>query len=200
MRLFYESLMRKIKASSWLFNLLYMFALCTFIYSWPYTIYQNIGRPMQTQTPREIYISSKVHQYVRAVGLNIKPIFRIGEVPSSAGALSGASVIIVSPAMLDQKRFSERDLDFILAHEVGHLARYDAYRFWTTWRRDWAEQRELAADAFAAKLAGCKAMAEAIKNHDHDFLLGYLDHEDPHPHPVDRYSRACGGEKPLSGR
>jgi Zn-dependent protease with chaperone function len=183
--------MKKVRIPPWRFNIVYVLVLCAFIYNWPYTVYQNIGHAMQFETAREKYISSKVTEYAKELGIKVKTNFRVGQVPSSAGALSGASVIIISPAMLDAMQFSDKDIQFVLAHEVGHLARYDAYRFWTTWRREWAERRESAADVIAVKLTGCDAMAEAIKNHGEEFMLGYLDHEDPHPHPFDRYSRAC---------
>ena len=147
---------------------------------------------MPIETARENFISDRVKEYAQRLHADIRPVFRVGEVPSSAGALSGASVIIVSPAMLDPAKFTEHDIEFILAHEVGHLFRHDAYRFWTTWRRDWAEKRESAADVIGVRLVGCAAMAEAIRNHREAFMLGYLAHTDPHPHPQLRYEIACG--------
>lgn len=150
---------------------------------------------MPMETAREKFILSRVSDYAHRLHTNIRPIFRVGEEPASAGALSGASVIIVSPAMLDQTKFTDHDIEFILAHEVGHLTRLDAYRFWTTWRRDWAEKRESAADVIGVSLVGCAAMLEAIRNHREEFMLGYLAHIDPHPHPQQRYTVACGNAK-----
>lgn len=183
--------MKKSIVSTWPANLFYLAVLWGCISMWPYTVYHRIGQPMPLDTPREKFIVAKVYEYSKRRGQALQVTFRVGEVPSSAGALTGASVIIVSPAMLDPQKFSDPDVEFILAHEVGHLERHDAYRFWTTWRRTWAEARESAADVIGVSLVGCQAMAEAIRNHREAFMIGYLDHSDPHPHPQRRYDFAC---------
>lgn len=117
-----------------------------------------------------------------------KATFFICSAPAAAGAFFGNAVIIVSPAMLDSEKFSDNDIRFILAHEVGHVARLDAYRFWTRWPDSGAAARELDADRIAVRLVGCEAMKETIARHRNEFLKGCQEKGGHHPHPNMRLS------------
>ena len=172
-------------------NFIYLVVLFFFVYSWPYTVYGKIGSPMPLQTDRQKLIADSVARFAQVRKITIFPKFRIGSVPASAGALSGQAVVIVSPSMLEPDKFSDQEVEFILAHEVGHLERHDAYRFWTTWRRAWAEERELAADKIGVELTSCQAMSETIRRHVVEFMAGFSNHNDPHPHPQRRLQISC---------
>lgn len=183
--------MRALQLSSGQFNLIYLAILAAFVYSWPYTVYGKLGSLMPQVTPRELLIVTTVNGFAKQRKIAVRPTFRVGVVAASAGAFSGRAVILVSPAMLDEKRFSDGEIRFILGHEIGHIERFDAYRFWTKWNRAWAERRELEADKIGSELAGCSAMASTIKNHYAEFFEGFVSESDPHPHPATRFAHAC---------
>lgn len=175
----------------WVANTVYLVAICASIYSWPYLVYRNIGTPMPVKTARTELVKNLTRDYAQRLGLKLRVDFRVGTAAASAGAFSGASVIVVTHDMLNEHAFSDAEVAFIIAHEVGHLARYDAYRFWTTWDRAWAEEREHRADIIGVKLAGCKAMLATVERHRSQFMAGFHNSADPHPHPDSRLGRAC---------
>jgi hypothetical protein len=175
-----------------LVNTIYSAVLLVMLYDWPYQVYQKLGPLMPLSSNRERFIVRQVDDYARRLQLKIKPTFVIGSVPASAGALSGNAVIVVSPGMLDPTGYSDNDVRFFLAHELGHIARLDAYRFWTRWTDAAADVREIDADRIAVRLTGCGAMREAIAHHRDEFMKGYKQAGDHHPHPDTRYEAACG--------
>jgi Zn-dependent protease with chaperone function len=162
------------------------------LYDWPHQVYQKLGPPMPRVSVRERFISQQVDEYASRLQLQVTPTFVVGSVPASAGALSGNAVIVVSPGMLDPTKYTDNDVRFLLAHELGHVARLDAYRFWTRWTEEAAEAREIDADRIAVRLAGCEAMREVIVRHWGEFMKGYKEAEDHHPHPDKRFQEACG--------
>jgi hypothetical protein len=164
------------------------------LYDWPHQVYQKLGPPMKMETVREQFIAGEVRRYAVLLDDRLQPTFVIGSVPAAAGAFSGNAVIVISPAMLDPSQFSDNDIRFILAHEVGHIVRLDSYRFWTKWTRRGAEEREADADRIAVQLVGCVAMREAIDRHWSEFMKGYQEEGDHHPHPVARFHMACPSE------
>lgn len=179
-------------------NTIYSAALLAMLYDWPHQVYQKLGPRMGAVTAREQFIIQEVDDYARRLRLRLNPTFVIGSVPAAAGAFSGNAVIVVSPAMLDLAKFSDNDVRFILAHEVGHVARLDSYRFWTRWTDSGAAARELDADRIAVRLVGCDAMRETVARHWHEFLKGYQEEGDYHPHPERRLSEVCGQASSLS--
>lgn len=163
------------------------------LYDWPYQIYQRLGPRMSETTARERFIVQEVGAYAGRLQLRLKPTFVVGSVPASAGAFSGNAVIVISPEMLDVSKWSDNEVRFILAHEVGHIARLDAYRFWTRWTERGAEGRESDADHIAVGLVGCRAMEEAVARYWGEFMKGYQEKGDHHPHPSQRLRHACPG-------
>lgn len=173
-------------------NTLYSAFLLIMLYDWPYQVYQKIGPRMPATTVREKFITAQFHDYAQQLRIPVKPAFVIGPAPASAGALSGNAVVVISPEMLDPDKFSDNDVRFILAHELGHIARLDAYRFWTRWTDAASETREIDADRIGVRVAGCDAMRETVAHHWNEFLKGYEDDVDHHPHPDRRLREACG--------
>ena len=178
-------------------NTIYSAALLAMLYDWPHQVYQKLGPRMGAATAREQFIVQEVDDYARRLRLRLNPTFVIGSAAAAAGAFSGNAVIVVSPGMLDREKFSDNDVRFILAHEVGHVARLDAYRFWTRWTDGGAAARELDADRIAVRLVGCGAMKETVARHWHEFLKGYQEEGDHHPHPDTRLSEVCGEPSAL---
>lgn len=172
--------------------MVYSAVLMIMLYDWPYQVYQKIGPRMDQATARERFIIEHVAHYSDRLGLQIRPAFVVGPVAASAVAFSGNAVIVVSAEMLDSKRYSDDDVRFILGHELGHVLRLDTYRFWTRWTNSAAARREIAADRIAVRVAGCAAMRMTIANHRAEFMKGFLDDRDHHPHPDQRYQEACG--------
>jgi Zn-dependent protease with chaperone function len=183
-------------------NTLYSAVLMLMLYDWPHQVYRKIGPPMQQVTERERFIAEQVDSYSKSLRARIKPIFVMGPVPASAGAFSRNAVIVISRDMLDPRRFTDNDIRFILAHEVGHIVRLDAYRFWTRWTTAGAEAREIAADKLGVELVGCDAMRETVAHHWAEFMKGYEDDKDHHPHPETRLREACGASanQAVNGR
>jgi Zn-dependent protease with chaperone function len=175
-------------------NTLYSSVLLLMLYDWPHQVYQKLGPRMGQTTVREHLIVEQFQSHVRRLHLSVRPTFVVGPVPASAGAFSGNAIIVISSAMLDPAKFSDNDVRFIVAHEAGHIARLDVYRFWTRWTRGASEAREIDADKIAVRLVGCAPMVEAITHHWDEFMKGYRDDSDHHPHPSDRLRAAC----PLS--
>lgn len=173
-------------------NTLYSVVLLLMLYDWPHQIYRNLGPRMPAATGRERLIVTAVDVDARRLHLRLTPTFVIGSAPASAGSFSGNAVIVISPSMLDPQQYSNNDVRFILAHEVGHIARLDAYRFWTRWTRGGAATREIDADRIAVRLVGCGAMRETVMHHWSNFILGYHEQGDYHPHPSTRLRDACG--------
>lgn len=162
------------------------------LYDWPHQVYQKLGPRMPQVSARERFIVQQVAEYADRLHLRLKPTFVLGSAPASAGAFSRNAVIVVSPGMLDPSKFTDDDVRFILAHELGHVARLDAYRFWTRWTDGGAEAREIDADRIAVRVVGCDAMRETIAHHRDEFLKGYREDGDHHPHPDKRWQAACG--------
>lgn len=146
---------------------------------------------MPELTAREHLIVQEVNAYAKRLSVRLRPTFVVGGVPASAGALSGNAVIVISPEMLDPTKFTDNDVRFILAHEIGHITRLDAYRFWTRWTDHASEARELDADRIAVTLVGCEAMKETVAHHWNEFMLGYQEEGNHHPHPSARLRYAC---------
>jgi Zn-dependent protease with chaperone function len=176
-------------------NTIYSVILLLMLYDWPHQVYRKIGPPMAVSTPRQQFIVGAVTDFASRLKMRIKPTFVMGPAPASAGSFSGAAVVVISPSMLDSTRFTDSDLNFILAHEIGHLARLDAYRFWTRWSDASAEARESDADRIAVSLVGCAAMRATIDHHWGEFLDGFKDPHDHHPHPEARYAAVCSARK-----
>jgi hypothetical protein len=176
-------------------NTIYSVVLLLMLYDWPHQVYQKLGPRMPQVSARERFVAQQVDEYARRLNLRIEPTFIVGPVPASAGAFSGNAVIVISHGMLDSSKYTDNDVRFILAHEVGHIARLDAYRFWTRWSDGAAEAREIDADRIAVRVVGCEAMRETIDHHRAEFLKGYNEEGDHHPHPDRRFEQACG---PLS--
>lgn len=162
------------------------------LYDWPHQVYQKLGPRMPQVSARERFIARQVDEDARRLQLQLKPTFIIGSVPASAGAFSGNAVIVISPGMLDPTKYTDNDVRFLLAHELGHIARLDAYRFWTRWTAGAAEAREVDADRIAVRVVGCDAMRETVVHHWDEFMKGYKDEGDHHPHPDKRFQEACG--------
>lgn len=112
-------------------NTVYSDALLAMLYDWPHRVYQRLGPRMGAAAVREQFVVKEVDDYTRRLRLRLNPTFFIGRAPAAARVFSGNAVILVSLAMLDPEKFSDNDVRFILAHEVGHVARPDPYRFWT---------------------------------------------------------------------
>ena len=55
---------------------------------------------------------------------------------------------------------------------------------------DWAREKELAADTFAAGITSCEIMHALIRNHLDGAMAGYNNPDDPHPHPDARLKAA----------
>ncbi|WP_371765579.1 M48 family metalloprotease [Massilia sp.] len=178
-------------------NTIYSAVLLAMLYDWPHQVYQKVGPRMPEATSREHLIVQEVTAYATRLNLRLKPTFVVGIVPASVGALSGNAVIVISPEMLDPMKFTDNDVRFILAHEVGHITRLDAYRFWTRWTDRGAEARELDADRIAVTLVGCDAMKETVAHHWDEFMKGYQEEGDHHPHPSARLQHACPGPGPI---
>lgn len=172
-------------------NTLYSCILLVMIYDWPHQVYQKLGPRMPEESMREQFIVRETKELADRLDLRIKPTFVMGSAPASAGAFSGNAVIVVSPELLDRSRFSDEEVRFILAHEIGHIARLDAYRFWTRWTHTAAENRELDADRVAVLLVGCDAMTVTVFHHWSEFLKGFTDDRDHHPYPATRLAHAC---------
>jgi Zn-dependent protease with chaperone function len=166
--------------------------LLLMLYDWPHQVYRNLGPRMPAGTERQRLIATAVDVYAHRLRLRLTPTFVIGSAPASAGSFSGNAVIVISPAMLDPAKYSDNDVTFILAHEVGHIARLDAYRFWTRWTRGGAAAREIDADRIAVRLVGCGAMRETVMHHWSSFMQGYQEEGDYHPHPSTRLHQVCG--------
>lgn len=162
------------------------------LYDWPHQVYRNLGPRMPMATEREQLIVAAVDAFAGRLHLHLAPTFVIGRAPASAGSFSGNAVIVISPAMLDPAMYSDNDVRFLLAHEVGHIARLDAYRFWTRWTRAAAAAREIDADRIAVRLVGCGAMRETVNRHWSNFVQGYHEKGDYHPYPSTRLHDACG--------
>jgi len=173
-------------------NTLYSAVLLIMLYDWPYQVYRKLGPGMPEVTVREQFIAAQFHDYARRLRVDVKPTFVIGAAPASVGAFSGNAVIVISPEMLDPAKFTDNDVRFILAHELGHIARLDAYRFWTRWTSEAAEGREIDADRIAVRVTGCDAMRETVAHHWDEFLKGYQEEGDHHPHPAVRLREVCG--------
>lgn len=184
---------RRPRYTSRIANTIYSAVLLAMLYDWPYQIYQKLGPRMSETTARERFIVQEVSAYASRLRLRLKPTFVVGSVPASAGAFSGNAVIVIPLEMLDASKWSDNEVRFILAHEVGHIARLDAYRFWTRWTERGAEGRENDADRIAAGLVGCKAMEETIARYWGEFMKGYQEKGDHHPHPSHRLQHACLG-------
>lgn len=165
------------------------------LYDWPHQVYQKLGPQMPHVSARQRFVVQQVDEYARRLNLQVEPTFVVGPVPASAGAFSGKAVIVVSQDMLDPGKYSDNDVRFLLAHELGHIARLDAYRFWTRWSDSAAEAREIDADRIAVRVVGCAAMRETVVQHWAEFMKGYNEEGDHHPHPDTRFQQACG---PLS--
>jgi Zn-dependent protease with chaperone function len=170
---------------------LYSIVLLLMLYDWPHQVYRNLGPRMAAATERERLIVTAVDAYAGRLHLRLTPTFVIGSAPASAGSFSGNAVIVISSAMLNPMKYSDNDVRFILAHEVGHIARLDAYRFWTRWTRGAAAAREIDADRIAVRLVGCSAMRETVMHHWSNFMLGYQEEGDYHPHPNTRLQAVC---------
>lgn len=171
---------------------IYAAVLMFMVYDWPHQVYRKVGPPMSVVTAREQFIAHEVTKYAQQLDMVLKPHLVVGPVPASAGALSGNAVIVVSPAMLDIAQFSDNEIRYVLAHEVGHLARLDAYRFWTKWNRDASAAKEFDADRIAVRLVGCGPMQETVARHWNEFVKGFEEEADFHPHPTHRLAAACG--------
>lgn len=184
---------RRPRYTSRIANTIYSAVLLTMLYDWPYQIYQRLGPRMSETTARERFIVQEVRAYANRLQLRLKPTFVIGSVPASAGAFSGNAVIVIPPEMMDASKWSDNEVRFILAHEVGHIARLDAYRFWTRWTERGAEGRESDADNIAVSLVGCLAMEETVARYWGEFMKGYQEKGDHHPHPSQRLQHACPG-------
>lgn len=183
------------KKKVFLYNFIYLIVIIGFVSEWPYVVYSKTGENMKNKTQREKYITSITSEYSNRINLYSSIDFRINSFPGSAGSLAGNSIIFISKDMLDEKKYSDGDINFIISHEIGHLKRYDAYRFWTKWKRSWAEEMELNADKIAVSLSGCHPMLEIIKRHNKEFMIGYEDKNDPHPHPIERLKKVCNFKK-----
>lgn len=184
---------RRPRYTSRIANTIYSAVLLAMLYDWPYQIYQRLGPRMSETTARERFIVQEVGAYADRLQLRLKPTFVVGSVPASAGAFSGNAVIVIPPEMLDASKWSDNEVRFILAHEVGHIARLDAYRFWTRWTERGAEGRESDADHIAVGLVGCRAMEETVARYWGEFMKGYQEKGDHHPHPSQRLQHACPG-------
>ena len=172
-------------------NTLYSCVLLVMIYDWPNQVYQKLGPRMPEVSMREQFIVRQTMALADRLDLRIKPTFVMGSAPASAGAFSGNAVIVVSPEILNESHFGDDEVRFILAHEIGHIARLDAYRFWSRWTQHAAENRELDADRIAVLLVGCDAMTVTVTRHWNEFLKGFTDDHDHHPHPAARLAHAC---------
>jgi Zn-dependent protease with chaperone function len=173
-------------------NTVYSAVLLLMLYDWPHQVYRKLGPRMSLDSDRSRLIAQQFDDYAQRLRMVVKPTFVLGSVPASAGAFSGNAVVVISPDMLDPAKFSDNDVRFILAHELGHIARLDAYRFWTRWTNQAAEVRELDADRIAVRLVGCAAMREAVLHHWAEFMKGYWEDGDHHPHPAERLHQVCG--------
>lgn len=174
------------------YNIIYSIVIIIFVSIWPYVVYSNTGTMMNDETQREKFIRSIAFDYSKKMKINGNIHFRINNVAGSAGSFSGESIIFISKEMLNTKIYSDNDVRFIIGHELGHIKRYDAYRFWTKWNRSLAEDRELKADKIATNIIGCEPMIEIINNHLKEFMIGYYDDIDPHPNPFIRLKESCG--------
>jgi len=192
-----DSRRRRLRLTGKIANTIYLAVLLAMLYDWPHQVYQKVGPLMSETTAREHFIVQEVKDYARRLNLRLKPTFVVGIVPGSVGALSGNAVIVISPEMLDPTKFTDNDVRFILAHEVGHITRLDAYRFWTRWTDRGAEARELDADRIAVTLVGCYAMKETVAHHWDEFMKGYQEEGDHHPHPSARLQHACPRPGPM---
>lgn len=184
---------RRPRYTSRIANTIYSAVLLAMLYDWPYQIYQRLGPRMSETTARERFIVQEVDAYADRLQLRVKPTFVVGSVPASAGAFSGNAVIVISRDMLDPSKWSDNEVRFILAHEIGHIARLDAYRFWTRWTESGAEGRESDADHIGVGLVGCRAMEETVARYWGEFMKGYQEKGDHHPHPSQRLRHACPG-------
>jgi Zn-dependent protease with chaperone function len=95
--------------------------------------------------------------------------------------------------LLNESSFSDSEVTFVLTHEVGHIKRHDSYRPWARAYRKWAEDRELQTDIIGAQLSGCEAMKSLLTRHRKEFIAGWKDESDPHPHPDVRYGVSIDG-------
>lgn len=162
-----------------------------------YTFFPILGVKYDSLVGKESAREKLIHEvaaaYATKAGLDQAPDLVISKdprAPLAARAILFNGIIAVSPSLLDPTKYTDDDVRGVVAHEIGHLVRWDSYRVWNQFDADWAREKELAADTFAAGITSCEIMHALIRNHLDGAMAGYNNPDDPHPHPDARMKAA----------
>jgi Zn-dependent protease with chaperone function len=145
-------------------------------------------------TARQQFILYNARMLAMKIGLKRTPDIVIGGYTHSVNAVFATAFIAFEPPVFDPKQFTDREVLFMLGHELGHIRRRDGMKMpWDGDLKEWSFDREYRADAAGVALVGCDSMLEAVTRHYSNFAQGSHDARDPHPTPEDRLKRACPG-------
>lgn len=142
------------------------------------------GRPLvDEETERGKFMLAALEELSRKAGHSPVPDLVVAELAYSTSSLVGWSVVAVDQSMFDPLHFSDDDVRAVIAHEIGHIVRLDSYKPWRKKIRSLGEEKELAADGFAARMVGCEVWRSFAERHYAKMMNGFRNEEDPHPHP-----------------
>lgn len=143
--------------------------------------------------PRSAFIRQVAEEYAHNLGIEPPELRVYAGGTFATRAIGYPTQIVLSEDIFSEKIFSDAQVRAILAHELAHGARWDAYRYYTIVDK-WHVGMEAEADCLGARLAGEAAMIELFTHHKDLVDRSAKDLADLHPTFEERIatSRRCG--------